>query len=206
MVSVDVHQRFICGIPETETYDVVGIGPGIDTHNDTMLVLEQLLVSFKRPTVLDADALNILSAFPDLLEKLPAGSILTPHPGEFVRLAGPSHDDFDRLRKLKAFARDHQVYVVLKGYHSAIATPAGKVYFNTTGNPGMATGGSGDVLTGMIAGLLAQGYAPEAAAILGVFLHGLAGDIGVDTLGAEALIASDIIDYIPGAYKKLRSS
>jgi NAD(P)H-hydrate epimerase len=206
MVSVDFSQRFISGIPDTDAFDVIGIGPGIDTHNETCRALEQLLTSSRKPLVLDADALNILSSFPDLLEKLPAGSILTPHPGEFIRLAGRSIHDFDRLQKLKAFAGNYRVYVVLKGYNTAIATPEGKVYFNSTGNPGMATGGSGDVLTGMIAGLLAQGYASESAAILGVFLHGLAGDVGVEVLGEASLIASDIIEYIPGAFLRLKSS
>lgn len=206
MVSVDVHSRYISTIPEQDAFDVIGAGPGIDRHNDTSFALDQLISCASKPLVLDADALNILSMIPEMLNKLPPNSILTPHPGEFVRLAGIAANDFERLQRLKDFAKKYNVFVVLKGYNTAVATPDGRVYFNTTGNPGMATGGSGDVLTGMIAGLLAQGYTPERAVLIGVFLHGMAGDIGVEVLGEESLIASDIIDCIPKAYQKLKSN
>ena len=155
--------------------------------------------------VVDADAINIVAKEKDLLRQLPKGSILTPHPGEFKRLAGPWADDYERLGKQMAFSKDFGIYIVLKGAHTSISTPEGKVYFNSTGNPGMATGGSGDVLTGIITGLLAQQYSPFEASILGVFIHGLAGDLAAGSLGEESMIASDLIDFLPEAYKKLKA-
>ena len=154
--------------------------------------------------VLDADALNILAANRHLLSLVPAGSILTPHPGEFERLAGSWKNDFERLEIQRNMAVSLKAVVVLKGAHTSIATEKGLVYFNSTGNPGMATGGTGDVLTGIITGLLAQKYTPIEAAVLGVFLHGLAGDLAVLEGGMEALIASDIIGHLSGAFMKVR--
>jgi NAD(P)H-hydrate epimerase len=139
------------------------------------------------------------------MKQLPEGSILTPHPGEFKRIVGFWNDDFERLEQQIAISKEFKVYIVLKGAHTSISTPEGKVYFNSTGNPGMATGGSGDVLTGIITALLGQKYTPEHAAILGVYLHGLAGDIAAEFLGQESLIASDIIDYLPQAFLEIKS-
>jgi NAD(P)H-hydrate epimerase len=119
-------------------------------------------------------------------------------------MVGFWNDDFERLEQQIAISKEYNVYIVLKGGHSTISTPEGKVYFNSTGNPGMATGGSGDVLTGMITSLLGQGYSSLHAALLGVYLHGLAGDIGVDFLGEECLSASDIIDFLPQAFMEIR--
>jgi NAD(P)H-hydrate epimerase len=150
--------------------------------------------------VIDADALNILSEHRELLNLLPPQSILTPHPREFERLMGVSKNDLDRLKNLKKFATQTKTIVVLKGACSAIATPDGKIYFNSTGNPGMATGGSGDVLTGLLTGLLAQQYAPEAAALIGVYIHGLAGDYAMKKKGMNAMIASDIIEGFSEAF------
>jgi NAD(P)H-hydrate epimerase len=138
------------------------------------------------------------------LNKLPPNTVLTPHPKEFERITEPVSDDYSRCQLLRQFAKKYQVTVVLKGAHTAIADKDGYVWFNTTGNPGMATGGSGDVLTGIILALLAQGYTAIDAAKLGVYLHGLAGDLAVKKLGEEALIASDIIEYIGKAFKKLK--
>ena len=204
MVSVDVNERYIFSVPDLNPYDTLGIGPGLDQHMDTYDALHKIFDKFKTPVVLDADALNIIASHRELLEKIPEGSILTPHPGEFRRLAGPWADDFERLEKQMDMSKEYKIFIVLKGHHTAISTPDGKVYFNSTGNPGMATGGSGDVLTGILAGLLGQGYLPGAAAVLGVYLHGLAGDLAAEMLGEESLIASDIIDYLPDAFNELK--
>jgi NAD(P)H-hydrate epimerase len=135
---------------------------------------------------------------------LPEGSILTPHPGEFRRLTGQWNNDFEKLKKQIALSEKFKVFIVLKGANTSVSTPDGKIFFNSTGNPGMATGGSGDVLTGMITSFLGQGYVPREAAVLAVYLHGLAGDIAADFLGHECLMASDIIDYLPQAFMELK--
>ncbi len=153
--------------------------------------------------VFDADALNILSENKTWLSFLPHYSILTPHPKEFERLAGKWSHDFEKLDMLRSFASKYGVVTVLKGAHTAVCTPAGRCYFNSTGNPGMATAGSGDVLTGIITGLLTQGCSPEKAAVLGVYLHGLAGDLAAKQLGQRSLIAGDLIDFLGKAFKKL---
>lgn len=180
-------------------FDAVGIGPGMneDTHAETWL--KELFKKTPR-MVIDAGLLNVLSKIPALLKHLPELSILTPHPKEFDRLFGVCANDFERLEKAKQKARELNVIIILKGHHSFIAMPGGKAYFNTTGNPGMATAGSGDVLTGMLTGLLAQFYTQEQVALLGVYLHGLAGDLAASQLSEEAMIASDIIDYLPEAF------
>lgn len=204
MVSTDFSKRYLTGIPEVDPYDAIGIGPGIDKHIDTYEVIAQLLSNYKKPIVLDADALNIIADEQSFMKIIPEGSILTPHPGEFKRMVGFWNDDFERLEQQIAISKEYKVYVVLKGAHTSISTPEGKVYFNSTGNPGMATGGSGDVLTGIITALLGQKYTPEEASILGVYLHGLAADIAVDFIGEESLSASDIIDYLSQAFMELK--
>ena len=151
---------------------------------------------------MDADALNMLSDNRSLLHLIPEGSILTPHPKEFERLTRPWKNDFERLELLRQFSIDIKSVVILKGAHSTIASPEGEVYFNPTGNPGMASGGSGDVLTGILTGLLAQGYSSLHTALLGVYIHGLSGDLAARDLGAQ-LIASDLIAYLPAAFKKV---
>jgi ADP-dependent NAD(P)H-hydrate dehydratase / NAD(P)H-hydrate epimerase len=203
MVSLDDNDRMLTRAPDTENYDAVGIGPGLGTSPETVKALARLLESANKPLILDADALNILSANPELLRLLPHGCILTPHPKEFERLAGTWGNDFEKLDLLKAFSKAWNAVVVLKGAFSAIAAPLGQVYFNSTGNPGMATGGSGDVLTGILTGLRAQGYDPLQTALLGVYVHGLSGDFGVIDKGMEGLIASDIIDYLPQAFGRI---
>ncbi|WP_343744089.1 NAD(P)H-hydrate dehydratase [Chitinophaga sp.] len=181
-------------------YKTIGIGPGLGTATATARSFEKLLTSYKRPMVIDADALNILSVYPSLLYQVPAGSILTPHPKEFERLFGPSANDFERLELLSKQAVRLQLYILLKGRYTAIACPDGAVYFNATGNPGMATGGSGDVLTGILTGLLAQDYAPKAAVLLGAWLHGYAGDLAAAKLSQEAMTAGDIISHLGAAF------
>jgi NAD(P)H-hydrate epimerase len=146
----------------------------------------------------------MLSENSALLHLIPEGSILTPHPKEFERLVGGWKNDFERLEKQRMLAAQLKLIIVLKGAYSSIAAPDGRVYFNSTGNPGMATGGSGDVLTGILTGLMAQHYDPLQAAQLGVFIHGLSGDLAVPEMGINSLIASDIIDFLPSAFLRLR--
>lgn len=184
-------------------YKVIGIGPGLGQHEETASWLESQLRLMQAPTVLDADALNIIATKQHLLSTLPSHSILTPHPKEFERLFGKAGNDFERLRLAQDKAKAHNIIIVLKGRHTFIATPSGKSYFNSTGNAGMATGGTGDVLTGIITGLLAQGYTPEEAAVFGVWWHGLAGDIASNYYTQESLIASDIPEALGAALKRV---
>ena len=184
-------------------YTVVGIGPGLGQHPDTVEAMEAVLRDFNKPVVIDADGLNILASKSEMLHLIPQNSILTPHPKEFERLAGPWKNDFERLEKLKSFAEKLKCYVVLKGAFTTIATPEKRVYFNPTGNPGMATGGTGDVLTGILTSLLAQNYSSENCCLLGVYLHGLAGDLAAIDKGMASMIASDLVEYLPAAYRKV---
>jgi NAD(P)H-hydrate epimerase len=200
MTLTDPDDRVISAIAETEKFNTIGIGPGLGTDKATIAALTDLLQKYTQPLVIDADALNILAGKQELLKLLPHSSILTPHPKEFERLAGTTANEYTRLEVLQKFAQQHKVVVVLKGAHSAIATPNGEVFFNSTGNPGMATGGTGDVLTGIITSLLAQKYAPEEAAILGVFFHGLAGDYAAKAQGYNALSATDVISHLSQAF------
>ena len=183
-------------VPDLTPYRSIGVGCGIGTNDDTALALESLLQTFTQPLVIDADALNLLSQNPDWWAHIPPNSILTPHPKEFERLFGPSDNDFDRNDLQRRKAQEHHIILVLKGAHTAIALPNGDCWFNSTGNPGMATGGSGDVLTGILTGLLAQQYPPEAAALLGVYLHGQAGDLAAEKRGMAGMMAGDIVEAI----------
>lgn len=203
MTMPDVNPDYISETMSIDRFRCVGMGPGLGQHQQTLAVLRNYL-RVGLPMVLDADALNILSQHPDWITAIPSGSILTPHLGEFQRLVGDWRDDFHRLELLKELAARTNAILVLKGACTSIATPDGRVFFNSTGNPGMATGGTGDVLTGMITGLLARGYEAEKAAILGVYLHGLAGDLAVRELGQESLIAGDLIDFLPAAFRYLQ--
>jgi hydroxyethylthiazole kinase-like uncharacterized protein yjeF len=202
LVSTDKHDEFISDVGKIKDYDAIGVGPGIGTHKETVKAFNKVLKSGK-PMVIDADGLNILSANKKLLRQLPPRSILTPHPGEFKRLAGAWSDDFERLELQRTLAKDTGCIVVLKGAHTCTVTPDGKAHFNSTGNPAMATGGSGDVLTGILTSLLAQGYEPGDAALIGVFVHGRAGDMALEKLGGGTIIASDIVDIIPHSFGSL---
>ncbi|WP_276502139.1 NAD(P)H-hydrate dehydratase [Terrimonas pollutisoli] len=204
MVMTDFNSSFITKLEDDlSKYKAIGIGPGIGTASETRNMLKEFLSAYKKPVVLDADALNNLAADRELLHLLPAGSILTPHPKEFERLFGETADEFERIELAIQKAKELKVIIVLKGHHTLIATPGDKTFFNTTGNAGMATGGSGDVLTGILTGLLAQGYTAEQAAILGVYLHGLTGDMAAEMYSMEAMIAGDIIEQIPEAFLQL---
>ncbi len=206
MVSVDVHRYVFSKLPDLEPYDAIGTGCGIGTNAMTVKALKKLLQTVKVPLVIDADGLNILSENKTLLKKLPRNTILTPHPKEFERLFGTIENGFVRYELQREKAQELGIIIVLKGANTGIALPDGRYFFNSTGNPGMATAGSGDVLTGIITGLLAQGYAPEYAAITGVFLHGLAGDVAAEKLGHEAIIAGDIIKYFGTAFCSLKKN
>lgn len=204
MVQPDRNEKHLSEIGNTDSFNAVGIGPGIGTQPESQRALCNLLEVCKKPVVIDADGLNILSLNKDWLSLIPEGAILTPHPREFERLTEKSDNGYLRLNRQIEFSIAHKCIVVLKGAHTSITTPEGKVSFNSTGNPGMATAGSGDVLTGILLSLLAQGYTSENAAVLGVYLHGLAGDIAAEELCYESIIASDIIKSLAKAFKKIR--
>jgi NAD(P)H-hydrate epimerase len=203
MFSTDKAIEHISEVPNPELYQAVGVGPGIGYRLETAAMLRRLIVRCKCSMVLDADALNIIAGQMDLLNDLPPGSIITPHPGEFDRLFGQSVNSYERVAKAQQAAKQHNMIVVLKGAHTLVATPDSNLYFNCTGNPGMATAGSGDVLTGIITSLLAQGYSSVDAARLGVFLHGRAGDLALKSQSPQSLLAGDIAATLGDAYKSL---
>jgi len=203
MIQIDKENDLITEVCDLGKFSAIGIGPGIDTSEKTKKALEEILIQSKNPIILDADALNLISKYPDLMKIIPANSILTPHVGEFERLAGKSNSAYERLEKARNLAENLQSIIIIKGAYTAICLPNKEVYFNSTGNPGMATAGSGDVLTGIITGLAAQAYSPENAAKIGVFIHGLAGDIAAKEKTEQSLIAGDIVDNISNAYKLL---
>ncbi len=203
MLSIDPSETGLSEIPSLTRYTVVAAGPGLGTAPPAARALKILIQEANQPLVFDADAINILAENKTWLGFLRPGCIFTPHPKEFGRMAGKSANDFERNRLQREFSLRFQCFVVLKGAHTSITTPDGRCYFNTTGNPGMATGGSGDVLTGILAGLLACGYPAREACLLGVFLHGIAGDIASDNCGYEALIASDIINNLGNSFQFL---
>jgi len=188
------------------SYTVIGVGPGLGREDKAVHVLETLLQQFRKPLVLDADALNIIGSKKELLELVPPYSILTPHPKEFERLFGSIANDFERIGLAKQRAMAHELIIVLKGQHTLIAMPSGKCWFNSSGNAGMATGGTGDVLTGIITGLLAQGYTPEQSALFGVYWHGLAGDIASVLHTPESMTASDIPENLGAALRQISAN
>jgi NAD(P)H-hydrate epimerase len=204
MVDPDPNEKYFSEIGSTDFFSAVGIGPGIGTEAESQRAFHKLLEECSKPMVIDADGLNILSLNKDWLPLIREGTIITPHPKEFERLAGKSENSFERLSKQIEFSRVNGCIVILKGAHTSITTPEGKVFFNCTGNPGMAKAGSGDTLTGILLSLLSQGYNPEEAAILGVYLHGLSGDIALEELSIESIIATDIIKSISQAFNRLR--
>jgi NAD(P)H-hydrate epimerase len=202
MVSLDKHPDSFSAVPDMTRYNAVGIGCGIGESEVTTAALKTLLENTKLPMVIDASALNII-AHNNWHHLIPKDSIITPHHGEFRRLFGETSNDFERNNLQRLKAKELGIFIILKGAHSSIACPDGNCYFNSTGNPGMATGGSGDVLTGIITAFLTQGYKPLEAALLGVYLHGLAGDLAADEHGFVSMIAGDIIDYLGKAFRKI---
>ena len=187
------------------TQDVMAIGPGLSQHVTTQKLVRRVSADTALPLVIDADGLNALKGHLDLFKKRTAPSVLTPHPGEFVRLFDGKLDTSDAVRKKRAAeaAKEHGVVIVPKGHHTVVADPAGEIYVNKTGNPGMATAGSGDVLTGVIAALAGQGFSLYEAACLGVHVHGLAGDLAAKAVGKTSLIAGDILMSLPDAFKEV---
>ncbi len=202
MVQLDDNEWYFTGFNFNKTYYSIGIGCGLGQHIETQKGLKKLLEQAKQPLVIDADALNII-AKNNWLNLIPKNSILTPHVKEFERLFGQTSNDFERNQVQRLAAQEHEIYIILKGAHTAIACPDGNCYFNSTGNAGMATAGSGDVLTGILTSFLGQGYNAKETCLLGVYLHGLAGDLAIQTIAKEALIASDIIAYISVAFKDI---
>ena len=196
-------EKTLDAITGWEKMKATGIGPGMGTDAATVKAFTAFIDTCRQPIVVDADALNIIAMHPELMAKLPKDSVLTPHPKEFTRLFGENTNSMIQLDNARIQAMRYNINIVLKGHHTAIITTEGECWYNMTGNAGMATGGAGDVLTGIITGLLAQGYAPHHAAMLGVYLHGLAGDIAAKELSQEALIADDIIDNLGKAFLSL---
>lgn len=200
MACIDRSEYLISEVPDIGTYNAIAIGPGIGTKPNTRLMLSDLIKQCKVPMVIDADGLNILSEKKELLDTLPDNTILTPHPGEFARLFGTNNDGFERLQKQIEASKRYKCVIVLKGAHTCISNQDGLCYFNTTGNPGMATAGSGDALTGIILSLVAQGYSTFDAAKLAVWIHGTSADQYTKGQDMVSLTASDIINGIGKAF------
>ncbi len=199
MVITDADDEKITSINFDIEPTVIGLGIGLGTDIKTIIALETFLKSNKTPLVIDADGINILSKKKALLKLLPLQTVFTPHPKELERLIGSWKNDFDKLKKVKAFSKKYSAIIVIKGANT-ITVFQDKLYVNTTGNPGLATAGSGDVLTGIITGLISQGYTPIIAAVFGVYLHGRSADIAVENYGYQSLIASHVIDYLGEAF------
>ena len=204
VLQMDKEELFFSEPVETDTFNAVGIGPGLGTNESTAIALIAQIRRTSCPLVIDADAINILASHRAWMQQLPKNIILTPHPKEFDRLAGnTSANCYERLAKARELAERLQAYIIVKGHYSALCLPNGHIEFNSTGNSGMATAGSGDVLTGIITALLARGYNQANACRIGMYLHGLAGDLAIKELGKESLIASDLIQYLPKAFLRL---
>jgi ADP-dependent NAD(P)H-hydrate dehydratase / NAD(P)H-hydrate epimerase len=203
MTQDDVHSDFISEIEKPERFDAIGFGPGAGLNDDTQRTLKKLLQYYKGYLVIDADGLNILAENKTWLNFLPPNTILTPHPKEWERLNGKSENDFERLKDLKLFCQKYNCIVILKGAYSVIVMPDGNFFFNSSGNPGLAKGGSGDALTGIILGLLTRGYNAPQSALIGTFIHGYAADLCLKKNNVESLLISDVISMLPKAFRKL---
>lgn len=201
--SSDKNNDFCVGFPELKNYTTIGIGCGLGNAPETASMLEKLFTELFSPCVIDADALNIIARNKHFMDLIPENSILTPHPKEFDRLFGVNNSGWQRLQKARETAKRYKVLIVLKGAHTAIVNSDGRCFFNSTGNAGLATAGTGDVLTGMLTALVAQGYKPFDAAVLGVYLHGLAADTAISSQSPESMIAGDVIDNIGKAFNKV---
>lgn len=202
MFEPDRNEHVISDMRVHHNHQAIAAGPGIGTREQTSTALNDLLQHATCPLVLDADALNCIAQHPAMLALIPPKTIITPHIGEFDRLFGEHHSSEERLKTAIDMSRQYNIIIVLKGHYTAVVRPTGRVYFNTTGNAGMATAGAGDVLTGVITAFLAQGYNPEYAATIGVYLHGLAGDLAADEIGEFGLTAPDIADYMGRAIRE----
>ena len=203
-MCVGKDEKYFSDAVDASDFDAVCIGPGLGQQEASAIALITQIRRTQAPVVVDADGLNILASHKAWLQQLPKGIILTPHPKEFERLSGVHYgDSYERLGSARDMAERLQAYIILKGHYSALCLPDGNVLSNTTGNAGMATAGSGDVLSGIITGLLARGYKQPDACMIGMYLHGLAGDLAVRDVGMESLVASDIIKCIPQAFIRL---
>lgn len=206
LASVDRGETHLTDFPPLDKYSAVCVGPGIAQNSDTEQMLIKLIKTCMKPMVIDADGLNLLSRNIEVLNSTYNTLILTPHPGEFDRLFGKSESSWERLERARDVAQKYKVIIVLKGAYTRVVLPDGNVHFNSTGNPGMATGGSGDVLSGIITGLLTRGLSPADAAITGVYVHGLAGDLAADEFGQISLCASDMVNYICRAFQHITNN
>ena len=202
MCELGLDENYLAGDLDWKKYNAIGIGPGIGKEIKTMQVIEHLFAHYEGPMALDADALNLISEYDSLFDKIPKNAILTPHPKEFDRLFGKSESTEERLIRQRASSKKLACYIILKGAHTSISTPEGCVYMNNTGNSGMAKGGSGDVLTGLISGLLSQGYSPLDASLIGVWIHGLAGDFAKQKKNEITMTAMDLIDGFTEAFNE----
>lgn len=200
----DEENYFYTTTVNTDAYNAIAIGPGIGEKRDTAIAFIGQLSHATIPIIIDADGLNILAGHKGWIPQIPRDAILTPHPKEFSRLFGESGSAFEMLNQAREEAARGHFYIVLKGHFTAICCPDGEIFFNNTGNSGMATAGSGDVLTGILLALVSQGYPPKEACRLGVFIHGLAGNIAAKELSEEGMIASDLIKYLPHAFRQLK--
>lgn len=204
VMHTDKDECYFSEAVDTTDFDALGIGPGLGRQESSAIAFITQIRRCQAPMVIDADGLNILSSHRAWFQQLPKGIIMTPHPKEFDRLAGNNFaDSYERLSNARDMAEHLQAYIIIKGHYSALCLPDGNVVFNPTGNPGMATAGSGDVLTGIITGLLARGYKRADACMLGMYLHGLAGDLAVREVGQESLLAGDIVRFLPQAFRRL---
>lgn len=203
MFVADKHELIPTEIMPKHYYDAIAVGPGIGTHEYTIQALEKFLKNVKQPVILDADALNCIALRPSLLNYIPANSIITPHAGEFDRIFGEHKSDEARLKKALDRAKHYGLIIVLKGRHTAVVRHDGKIFFNSSGNASLATAGSGDVLTGLMAGFMAQGYAPEIASLIAIYVHGIAGEISSETHGILGVKAGDIADNVGKAIKQI---
>lgn len=203
IVTTDNNETHYSAITAAEKFQAIAIGPGLGQHHDSLEALKEQLSYCKHPIIIDADGINLLANFPEMICRLPIGSILTPHEGELDRLLGTSRTRKERIEKARQWCKIHKSHIILKGAFTTVIAPNSHLFFNSTGNPGMATAGSGDVLTGILLGLLSQGFSPLKTCLIGVYIHGLAGDLAANQKTQMGLIASDIVAYLPYAWNKL---
>ena len=203
LISIDHSDILFTKALNLDKYNAIGIGPGINLKSNTTKAVLKLILDSKVPMILDADAINILAENKEALKNLAPNTILSPHPGEFDRLAGKSNNGYERHLKQIELSEKYRIIIILKGKYTIISIPDGQSFINSTGNSGLATGGSGDVLTGLITALLAQNYTPSDASVLGVYLHGLAADLGLKDQSVESLLPSDVIENLGGAFKRI---
>ena len=205
MSRVDANPDFISEVEKPEMFDAIGFGPGTGLEEDTQLCLKKILHYYSGKLIIDADGLNILAENKTWLEFLPPNCILSPHPKEFERLFGKFENDFERLHAARKNSIKYNCIIILKNAHSAIAMPDGNMFFNSSGNPGLAKAGSGDGLTGIILGLLSRGYNAPQSAIIGTFIHGYAADLCKKKMSVESILISDVLKMLPKAFKKLEA-